>query len=33
MDEADYQRISDELHDGGKICKTYDWLFNYDVYA
>lgn len=33
MDKIDYDRITDELHDGSKICKTYDWLFNYDVYA
>lgn len=33
MDDAEYKRITDELHDGSKICKTYDWLFNYDLWA
>ncbi|TNV76708.1 hypothetical protein FGO68_gene6488 [Halteria grandinella] len=33
MEESEYKRITDELHDGSKICKTYEWLFNYDLWA
>jgi diketogulonate reductase-like aldo/keto reductase len=33
MDVEEYKKITDDLHDGSKICKTYDWIFNYDLFA
>jgi diketogulonate reductase-like aldo/keto reductase len=33
MEEAEYRKITDELNDGSKICRTYDWLFNYDIFS
>jgi hypothetical protein len=33
MEEGEYARINEELNDGSKICRTYDWLFNYDIFS
>ena len=33
MEDTEYRRITDELHDGSKICSTYEWLFNYDIFS
>lgn len=33
MEQAEYKRITDELHDGSKISRGYDWTFFYDIFT